>query len=155
MSGGHRILWVTRKGGKRQALVLTAPVTERLDAYLASRPDMEHLPAVPGESGPRPHRTLFATETGRRLWEADIRHLIQQLGKRAGLPGDLVNRLCPHALRHTAITFALSAGVPLHDVQDMAGHADPRTTQRYNHARHRLERSPAYAIAAYLAGGES
>ena len=32
--------------------------------------------------------------------------------------------------------------LPLHDVQDAAGHADPRTTQRYNRARH-----PAYALA--------
>ena len=37
MDRGHRVLWVTRKGGKRQPLVMPAPVLIRLDAYLAGR----------------------------------------------------------------------------------------------------------------------
>ncbi len=40
--------------------------------------------------------------------------------------------LSPHSLRHSAITFALDAGAPLRDVQDYAGHKDPRTTRRYD-----------------------
>lgn len=154
MSEGHRVLWVTRKGGKRQGLVLTAPVAERIDAYLASRQDVQSLPALPGEPGaPRPRRVLFVAETGARLKEPDVWHLVRRLGKAAGLPPALVSRLCPHALRHSAITFALR-NAPLHDVQDMAGHSSADTTQRYNHARNRLDRSPAYAIAAYLASDE-
>ena len=31
----------------------------------------------------------------------------------------------PHCLRHSAITFALDAGVSPRDVQDYAGHKDP------------------------------
>ena len=155
MSEGHRVLWVTRKGGKRQGLVLTAPVAERIDAYLASREDVESLPAVPGEPGvPKPRRVLFIAESGSRLKRGDMWYLIRRLGKTAGLPPELVSHICPHALRHTAITIALREGVPLHDVQDMAGHVSADTTQRYNHARHRLDRSPAYAIAAYLASPE-
>jgi integrase/recombinase XerD len=154
ISSGHRILWVTRKGGEEAALVLTAPATERIDAYLASRPDVEHLPAKPDETGARPRRVLFATSTGRRLWAPDVWHLVRRLGKAAGLPPELIAHMGPHGLRHTAITFALAEGVPLHEVQDMAGHEDPGTTQRYNHARHRLERSPAYVIAAYMAAAE-
>jgi integrase len=52
---------------------------------------------------------------------------------------------------HTAITLALDAGVPLRDVQDYAGHKDPRTTRRYDHTRHNLDRNAAYTVAAYLA----
>ncbi|WP_445548394.1 MULTISPECIES: hypothetical protein [unclassified Frankia] len=40
----------------------------------------------------------------------------------------------------------------LRDVQDAAGHADPRTTRRYDRARHNLDRHAAYALAAHLAG---
>jgi integrase/recombinase XerD len=39
--------------------------------------------------------------------------------------------LGPHALRATFVTLALEGGAPLHIVQRAAGHADPRTTERY------------------------
>jgi integrase/recombinase XerD len=37
-SGGRRVLWVTRVGGRRQALPLPGPAASRIDAYLAGRP---------------------------------------------------------------------------------------------------------------------
>ena len=37
----------------------------------------------------------------------------------------------PHGLRATFVTLALEGGAPLHLVQRAAGHADPRTTERY------------------------
>ena len=43
-SGGRRVLWVTRAGGRRQALPLPGPAAARIDAYLAG----------PGRPGPRP-----------------------------------------------------------------------------------------------------
>src|SRR6185503_6369660 len=62
MDRGHRVLWVTRKGGERQALVLPPPALERLDAYLAGRPDLTRLPALRGTAGH--DRPLIATATG-------------------------------------------------------------------------------------------
>ena len=41
----------------------------------------------------------------------------------------------------------------LSDMQDFARHADPRTTRRYDRARHALDRHATYAITHYLAGG--
>jgi hypothetical protein len=38
----------------------------------------------------------------------------------------------------------------LQDVQDPLGHADPRTTRRYDRSRHNLDRSPNYLLAAAL-----
>lgn len=149
---GHRVLWVTRKGGKRQPLALPPAVTGRLDTYLASRADVEHLPAVQGApGGAKPHRPLFIAETGERLWEPDVWHLVRRLGKKAGLPDDLVSRFGPHAVRHTYATLYLDAGGSLRDLQDAMGHADPRTTRRYDRARGVLDRSPGYTLAAYLA----
>jgi len=54
------------------------------------------------------------------------------------------------SLRHSAITFALDADASLRDVQDYAGHKDPRTARRYDHSRDSLDRNAAYT-AAYLA----
>ena len=42
-------------------------------------------------------------------------------------------------------------GASLRDVQDYAGHKDPRTTRRYDHSRDSLDRNAAYVVAAYLA----
>ena len=58
----------------------------------------------------------------------------------------------PHTLRHTFITAALGAGVPLRDVQEAASHADPRTAMRYDRARTSLDRHATYIAAAFIAG---
>jgi integrase/recombinase XerD len=49
-------------------------------------------------------------------------------------------------------TAALDAGAALRDVQDAASHADPRTTMRYDRARHSLDRHATYVVAAFIAG---
>jgi hypothetical protein len=47
----------------------------------------------------------------------------------------------------TFTTELLGNGVPLQDVQDAMGHADPRTTRRYDRSRHNLDRHPTYQMA--------
>jgi len=149
---GHRVLWVTRKGGKRQALPLPAPAADRVDSYIASRGDLEALPAIPGRLGTRkPRRVLFATETGARLLPPDVWRLVRRIGKAAGLPAELVACLGPHAMRHSFATLYLDSGGSLRDLQDAMGHADPRTTRRYDRARFSLDRFPGYTLASYLA----
>ena len=43
---------------------------------------------------------------------------------------------------------SLDAGVPLRDVQEVASHADPRTTMLYDRARGSLDRHATYIVAA-------
>jgi integrase/recombinase XerD len=149
---GHRVLWVTRKGGKRQALALPPPAADRVDSYLTGRSDLAAVPALPGRTGaPRPRRVLFATENKARLLPADVWRLVRRVGKAAGLPAELIGSLGPHAMRHSFATLYLDSGGSLRDLQDAMGHADPRTTRRYDRARFTLDRSPGYALAAYLA----
>jgi integrase/recombinase XerD len=61
---------------------------------------------------------------------------VKRLARRTGI----TKRISPHSLRHSFITAALDAGVPLHDGQEAASHADPRTTMRYHRARVSLDR---------------
>ncbi len=87
------------------------------------------------------------------MFPADVWLLIRRLGAKAGLPDDLVRRLGPHAMRHSFATLYLDSGGGLRDLQDAMGHADPRTTRRYDRARDSLDRSPGYKLAGYLAEG--
>ncbi len=64
----------------------------------------------------------------------------------------LAARSIPRARRHSFITAALDAGVPLRDVQEAASHSDPRTTMRYDRARVSLDRHATYIVATYMAG---
>jgi integrase/recombinase XerD len=86
------------------------------------------------------------TSTGKRIDRQAVFRLVRRLAKEAGLPE--ADRLSPHSLRHAFATTARAEGVPLEDVQDAMGHADPRTTRRYDRDRHNLDRDPAYTIAA-------
>jgi integrase/recombinase XerD len=141
---GHRVLRVTRKGARKAKVPLTPATAAALDAYLADRARRAGLGSPAQLAGP-----LLATATGGRLRQGHLWELVRRLARTAGI--DTWQELSPHSLRHSAITFALDAGATLRDVQDYAGHNDPRTTRRYDHARDSLDRNAAYAVAAYLA----
>jgi site-specific recombinase XerD len=55
-------------------------------------------------------------------------------------------QLSAHSLRHTAGTLAIRAGSDLRQVQDLLGHADPRTTALYAHVADRWRNNPALRL---------
>ncbi len=126
---GHRVLRITRKGGKKSTIPLAPRTSEALDAYLGGR-----------NTGP-----LFSTSTGARLDQPGVWRTLRRLAMTA-VPAKATS-LHPHDLRHAFVTLSLDAGASLRDVQDAAGHADPRTTRRYDRARYNLDRHPTYALA--------
>jgi site-specific recombinase XerD len=126
------VLRLRRKGGRSDRTVLTAPVLKTLEVYLAGR-----------DTGP-----LFATRTGARLTQPQAWRTVRRLARHAGLKS--ADHLSPHSLRVAFITEAREAGVTLEDVQDAAGHADPRTTRRYDCGRHNLDRHASHAVTAWL-----
>jgi integrase/recombinase XerD len=128
---GHRTLRVVRKGGKQVTIPLAPRTARAIDVAIGER---EHGPILIGASGQRLDR-YAATRIVKRLAKAGI-----------------VKRISPHSLRHSFITAALDAGVPLRDVQDAASHADPRTTMRYDRARHSLDRHATYIVSTFVAG---
>lgn len=143
---GHRTVRVRGKGGKTRELPVPAPLGRDLDAYLEERAAAEGV-TVEQLAGP-----VFVTRSGKRVDRPAVFRLVRRVAAAAGLP--CADQLSPHSLRHTAATAALDAGAPLRDVQDMLGHADPRTTRRYDRSRGSLDRSPAYLIAGLFAHEE-
>jgi integrase/recombinase XerD len=128
---GHRVLKVVRKGGKSARIPLPPVVVRALDAYLGDR-----------TSGPL---FLAANDISRYPYTSAYEQLGRLCHTAALPPG-----VSPHSLRHSYATEALRLGAALQDVQDALGHADPRTTCRYDRRRHDLDRSPNYLLATAL-----
>jgi site-specific recombinase XerD len=137
---GHRSIRFTGKGGKRRRRALSPASAAAVETYLLHR-SMSEADPVNELTGP-----LFVTGTGARLDRHAVFRLVRRLAQRAGI--DAWSDLSPHSLRHAFATTARAEGVPLEDVQDAMGHADPRTTRRYDRDRHNLDRDPSYTIWA-------
>lgn len=141
---GHSVLFVTRKGGKRAKIALPPTVVEAFSRMLStSRSNGTEVETFGALADDVP---LFATEWFGRWASSEAYRTVQRLARHAGIEGSV----SPHSLRHTHATLALEDGVTLADLQDSLGHADPRTTRRYDRARGRLERSSAYTVARRL-----
>lgn len=141
-SGEHRVLALYGKGGKERTVPLHVEAVERLNAWIASA-------AIPDDRGGllfRPPLTSrgrgldgFAT---RPLSVRAVEYLVEKYARRCGLdPAVTV-----HSLRVTALTTARERGADIVDLQDFAGHSDPRTTLAYIRTRDRLSKSPTYIL---------
>lgn len=104
--------------------------------------------AIDAAVGERTDDPLLARADVSRLDRHAAGRIVRRLARKAGID----KRISPHSVRHGAITAALDAGCSLRDVQDLARHADPRQTRRYDRARGALDRNPTYIVATYLAG---
>ena len=124
-----RIVRVVGKGGKERLVPLGRPAAEALRRYLAlGRPHLDH----------RHRPDLFLNVRGGALTRSGAFLILRRLADRAGLePG----RVHPHLLRHSFATHLLEGGADLRSVQEMLGHADVATTERYTHVsdRHRRD----------------
>jgi integrase/recombinase XerC len=118
---GRAVVW--GKGGKQRAVPLSAPAVDALRAWVDG-------PRVSVAEGAADGDALFLNRRGHRLTPRDARRI---LDRRAAAPTH------PHALRHTFATHLLDGGADLRAVQELLGHADLATTQRYTHvSRERL-----------------
>ena len=124
----ERIVRVVGKGGKERLVPLGRPAAEAVRRYLAlGRPHLDR----------RYRPDLFLNARGGALTRAGAFLILKKLADRAGLePG----RVHPHLLRHSFATHLLEGGADLRSVQEMLGHADLGTTERYTHVSDRRRR---------------
>ncbi len=83
---------------------------------------------------------------GQRLSRRGLRYVVDQYLAASGLKHNNGRRLSTHSLRHTAGTLGLRSGADLRQVQDLLGHADPKTTAIYAHVNDRYAHNPALGI---------
>ena len=115
---GNRTLRVVGKGDKERVVPYGVPAQNALDAWLRVRADVA-LPSV---------HALFVGERGFRIDSRVVRSVVKKATDAAGVPA-----VAPHAMRHSAATHVLEGGADLRSVQELLGHANLATTQRYTH----------------------
>ncbi|NYF56683.1 site-specific integrase [Micromonospora purpureochromogenes] len=79
----------------------------------------------------------------------EVARFIRRLAKAADLPR--WKQISPHSCRH-AWNMPRKKGADLEDRQRAMGHADPRTTQRYDRDKDSLDRDPSFLVAAATSG---
>lgn len=87
---------------------------------------------------------------GDRLSRRGIRQIVDKYLQATQLKYMEGRTLSTHSLRHTAGTLALRNGASLRQVQDLLGHADPRTTAIYTHVGDRWDNNPALKLGIDL-----
>ena len=112
---------------------------------------LDYLNAA-GIDGSDKNAPLFRTAVGKKkqltcnpMTDNDMQRMFKRRIVDAGLPAGL----SPHSFRVTTITALLDQGVPLEDVQNLANHADPRTTRLYDRRKRKVTRNIVERIPIY------
>lgn len=125
--GGFHAITTIVKGGKPHLDVLSDRTMTWIDKHHAERGNPE--------SGP-----LLARPDGTALRLNYLSETLRHLARKAGLPTP--EQVSPHTLRRTMITTGREAGIPIDDLARGVGHADVKTTMRYDQHAAALERHP-------------
>ncbi len=119
---GQLLVW--GKGAKQRQVPMSAASVDAVRAWVRQGRATMVGSVTPADA-------LFLNQRGSRLTPRDVRRI---LDRRSPAPTH------PHALRHTFATHLLDGGADLRSVQELLGHSDVATTQRYTHvSRERLK----------------
>lgn len=122
LEGKRARLRLLEKGNKEKLVWLHREAEEFLDAYVAAA-------GIEDDDAPL-FQTLDKAHslTGETITRRDMLRVVKERCRAAGLS----ETFCNHTFRGTGMTVFLSNGGSLEAAQDMANHADPRTTKLYD-----------------------
>ena len=112
---------VLGKGNKERTIPLGNPAMRALNLYLKDARD--------ALKNAQSANAVFLGARGKRIDQRTVRTVVYNALQ--AIEG--VERMGPHALRHSAATHLLEGGADLRTVQEILGHASLATTQIYTH----------------------
>ncbi len=112
---------VLGKGNKERTIPFGNPALRALDLWLKHGRDQ----IAQSHSGD----AVFIGARGKRIDQRTVRTVVYEA--LSAIEG--IERMGPHALRHSAATHLLEGGADLRTVQEILGHASLATTQIYTH----------------------
>ena len=134
-----RMVRVLGKGRKQRLVPMTQTAADAIRLYLKDRETMVRGAAPKLEERRRAQHPVFVNYRGGRLTPRSVHRLVCRYvaicSTRFGIS--------PHALRHSFATHLLQGGADVRGIQELLGHAQLSTTQRYTHA------DPAHLIEVY------
>lgn len=113
----NKIVLLHGKGGKDRIAFFTDKAMLYLQKYLETRTDTNEALFI---SLKKPYT---------RVTKSSIEQMVSKLGEKAA-----IRKVHPHRFRVTRITVLVNRGMPLQDVQEIAGHSDINTTKMYYRA---------------------
>lgn len=129
----RRSVRVRGKGGKERMVPFNGAAADAIRAMLADHEAGSKFEVRSSKStakrAKRPRDPLFLSLRGSRLTTRSVDRIVRRYAREAAIP----QGISPHALRHTFATHLLRAGADLRVIQELLGHAQLSTTQRYTH----------------------
>ena len=132
-----RMVRVMGKGAKERLVPFNTATEQSIRAWLADRATLRQGPKPKAQGTkprvesrePRAQDPLFVNSRGARLTGRSVQRLVARYvsacSTRFGIS--------PHALRHSFATHLLQRGADLRAIQELLGHVQLSTTQRYTH----------------------
>lgn len=112
---GRDAVRVIGKGSKERIVPVAQKAIDAVRKYLNRRKDQE--------------KALFITSRKKRIDRQNIWQIIKSVAKEVGIQ----KNISPHTLRHSFATHLLENQADLRVIQELLGHSDIATTEKYMH----------------------
>jgi integrase/recombinase XerC len=119
---GQSLVKVRGKGKKERIVPVGEQALRSVQQYLAGR--NEFLQKQQGSEADPP---LFLSRSGRRITPRSVARIVDRYVLQSGIS----KKVSPHTLRHSFATHLLDAGADLRAIQELLGHENLSTTQKY------------------------
>lgn len=119
---GQSLVKVRGKGKKERIVPLGQQALRSVQEYLRGR--NEFLQKRQGREADPP---LFLSRSGRRITPRSVARIVDRYVLLSGIS----KKVSPHTLRHSFATHLLDAGADLRAIQELLGHENLSTTQKY------------------------